>query len=222
MEYIEPEKVLSRYKEDFYIVSTSQELKGKIKEKISETNVRKIKFLSEGDEQYAFKEGSHFKGEVSTGAEVEGLKLRFVQDFRGIIPGRSPEKVLVIQGKEVKKKGFLFETDSLFLNACPYWVEIIDSRGNKIAGDIKIEILPGEGKIPDPLVFVEKENPESSFPDGNFLLIQPQGQEVPESPVPITFNRLVLEDIDEAHLFEDGSFKEAVQGEKKWCLLPEE
>lgn len=194
----------------------------KINQKIIENSdiLEDLKFFNRGKEIYTFRQGGDFEAVVTLKEEKDGLRLSFEQcgRIRLFIEIKNPSP-LEISPKKIGKCKFVFKTDSIFLDTSEYKVNLKDSEGILVK-DLKLNVLEeGEKDIPQNSVFVEKNNPKSNFPGGDFLLIRPEGKEIPKSPVNIISDRSILEEINKASLFKQGLFKEVVSGDKKWCLL---
>lgn len=194
----------------------------KINQKIIEDSdiLEDLKFFNKGKEIYAFRQGEDFKAVVTLKEEKDGLRLGFEQwgSRRLFMEIKNPSP-LEISSKKIGKCKFVFGTDSIFLNPSEHKVSLRDSEGILVEG-LRLNVLEeGEKDIPQNSVFVEKNNSKSHFPEGDFLLIRPEGKEIPKSPVNIISDRSILEEINKASLFKQGLFKEVVSGDKKWCLL---
>lgn len=185
--------------------------------------IENAKFFKGNKEIYTFKKGEPFKAIIKLNRKVKDLKLKFKQTGLAFlfkeVKNASPLK---ISSKSIGESEFVFETNSLFLSPSEYKLSLVGSESTLEKG-LKLNVLEeGEKEIPDSSVFVEKNNPNSHFPNGDFLLIKPGGRNLPESPVNIISDRMILEEIEKASMFKNGKFNKTVRGEDKWELLLEE
>ncbi|GEM_PF-1160210 len=192
------------------------QLKRKNKSLVSENEkVEEFKVYNGNTESYVLEEGGSMKSLIKLNEEVDQLYLTFRSEINGEVP-------LKIFGERKDGNEFVFETDSLLLHESPFKLSVKDCDGNVFLKEIKVHIYENKRDIPEKVVFVEEKNPESSFPDSKFLLIQPLKEDRPRGPVSVTKDRKILEEIEKGYIFEGEKFKKEVKGKEKWCLLPEE
>lgn len=220
MSSINSDKIVERIKERIQIKGHSNKIKKHNVNKIE--NSRKIESVKIKNtvEKYVFQEGERFECKIKTHENnLKGLKLIFKQIKKNSPFNKQITNKLVLNSKKIDEDVFLFKTDSLYLDASIYNIQILDKTNKKILENLHLKVTEGKKEIPNNIVFVEKNNKNSYFPNGHFLLIKPKLENIPSKPITITLNRLILEDIDSANLFLDGSFEKTVKNEEKWFLL---
>lgn len=181
--------------------------------------LEKIRFFGEGGESYVFKKGEKFRAVLKGNEGTFRLRFKEMTKEDGEVKFRTS---IYLNPSETKGEKTVFETDSLFLDAHPYVVDVIDSEGDVVISKIPMKVEDeGEKEVPEKSVFVEKDNKRSSFPGGDFILLNSKESEIMESGTCVIVDRTVFWDAGEGYLFRRGEFEKKVEGKDVWSLVDE-
>lgn len=228
-------EVANSYMKRRGIAGASEKNKNRNQERIENSDlVKDISFYDKNREIYLFRTGSYFEAVVLLEREMNNLRLKFRPTGINVEILEKADNLtpLILFGDKKSPKKFVFRTDSLYLNPLSYLISLENSKGtvlDKLKVDVRLEedekCKNKEGsrlldkKLPSRAVFVERKNPDSHFPDGDYILIDSEDKGPLDSPLNIITQRTVLEKIEEGMLFENGKFSKEITGEEKWCLL---
>lgn len=206
--------------------SKSDENKNIIESKVEKSDiVRSIKFYNNNVESYVFDRGDSFRGIIKTDYDKNIiLKFKARHDTRGTKDGfRGFRTYLYLYPEKNKNNNLYYSTDKLFLDAHKYGIDVIDEENEEILlSNLPIKVnFNNKKKIPKKSIFVESRNNNSNFPNGDFLLLNSNNEELKKSGNCVIVNRTVLWHVNRAMLFREGDFKKEVTGDDIWCLVDE-
>lgn len=210
------EEVLERYKKSISVKGLSDRIKEENQAKINSNDlIEDLQIYLENGEFYVMDGKSSFEISVNLSNNIKSPpKIRFVEIF-------SPENrhnFYIIPCKNRRGK-YSFRTENLALNSGKYRFSV-GIGGEEIISNLNLEVLNGNLDPPKNSIFVERNNEESYFPDGDFLKLNPTTQKIKEGVIIFEY-RTILRRVNKAYLYRGGKFERSISNEDKWCLIPE-